>query len=112
MALPTIALNAGATGISTPVTHIALTGADGSTELSGGSYARVAVTWAAASGGERHPNADLTFNVPAGATVGGWLGFTASTGGTSYGGNTVTNEVYAGAGQYVLQAAGTAYKVS
>lgn len=112
MALPTVALNAGATGISTPVTHIALTGADGTTELTGGTYARVAVTWATAASGERHPNADLTFNVPAGATVGGWLGFTASTGGTSYGGATVTNEVYASAGQYVLQAASTCYKVS
>lgn len=112
MALPTIALNAGATGISTPVTHIALTGADGTTELTGGTYARVAVTWAAASAGERHPTADLTFNVPAGSTVGGWLGFTASTAGTSYGGALLTNEAYAAAGQYVLQAAATSYKVS
>lgn len=112
MALPNAALLAAATGISANVTHIALTGADGTTELTGGTYARIAVSWQTLNTTERHPTADLTFNVPAGSTVGGWLGFSASTGGTSYGGATLTNEVFAAAGQYVLQAAATSYKVS
>ncbi len=93
-------------GAVTTITHIGLVD-DKDTELSGGSYARVAVTWASASGGVVRPNADLTFEVPAGSTVGGWRCFTASSGGTNYGGSDVTNEAYAGDGQYKLLAAGT-----
>lgn len=77
------------------------------TELSGGDYARKAVTWTAASGGTIRPTADLTFDVPAGATVAGWRGFSASTGGTNYGGADLTEETFAAAGQYKLLAAST-----
>lgn len=87
------------------ITHIGLVNGSGD-ELSGGSYARVAVTWAAASGGFRRPNANLTFNVPAGV-VAGWRGFTASSGGTNYGGEALTEETFAEAGQYTLLAAST-----
>lgn len=87
------------------ITHIALF--DGASELTGGSYARKAVTWAAAGSGAVRPNADLTFDVPAGATVDGWRGFTASTEGTNYGGQGLTPETFAGAGQYKLVAATT-----
>jgi hypothetical protein len=88
------------------ITHIGLVDDEG-TELSGGSYARKAVTWTAASGGTIRPTADLTFDVPAGATVAGWRGFSASTGGTNYGGADLTEETFAAAGQYKLLAVST-----
>ena len=90
------------------ITHIGLVIVNG-TEISGGSpaYARVAVTWAAASAGVIRPNANLTFNIPAGTTVAGWRGYSASSGGTNYGGADLTNEIYAGQGEYELLAAST-----
>lgn len=88
------------------ITHIGLVNGSG-TELSGGGYARIAVTWTTASGGVIRPNADLDFTVGAGATVAGWRGYTASSGGTNYGGGDLTSETFAGAGQYKLVASGT-----
>lgn len=89
------------------ITHIGLF--DGAAEITGGSpaYARKAVTWTAASGGVARPNADLTFDIPSGADVDGWRGFTAATNGTNYGGATLTTETFAGQGQYKLLAAST-----
>lgn len=90
------------------ITHIALID-DTGTELSGGSpaYARKAVTWTAASNGMVRPTADLTFNIPAGATVAGWKGYSAVTGGTDYDGAALTNESFASQGEYTLLAAST-----
>jgi hypothetical protein len=88
------------------ITHIGLVD-NTATELTGGTYARIAVTWTTASGGTIRPNADLTFNVPAGANVSGWRGFTAPTAGTNYGGGALTREDYASAGQYKLLSAST-----
>lgn len=107
-AMETAYLNAIATEGGTLITHIGLVNATG-TELTGGSpaYARQAVTWTTASGGVIRPTADLTFNIPAGATVGGWRGYSAATGGTNYGGDDLTNELYAGQGKYTLLAAST-----
>jgi len=88
------------------ITHIGLVnGSD--VELSGGTYARKAVTWVTAANGVIRPNADLSFDVPAGATVAGWRGFSALTSGTNYGGESLTEETFAGAGQYKLLASGT-----
>jgi len=93
------------------ITHIGLVDNTG-TELSGGSpaYARKPITWTSASGGIIRPNADLTFDVPAGANVSGWRGFSALTGGTNYGGADLTREDFAGQGQYKLLAASTGIK--
>jgi hypothetical protein len=87
------------------ITHIGLVNSGG-TELTGGSYARLAVTWTAASNGTVRPTANLTFDVPAG-TVGGWRGYSALSSGTDYGGQTLTTETFAEAGQYTLLAAST-----
>jgi hypothetical protein len=90
------------------ITHIGLVNQSG-TELTGGSpaYARLAVTWTAASSGTVRPDADLTFDIPAGVTVGGWRGYSALTAGTNYGGASLTNEAFAGQGEYTLLAAST-----
>lgn len=93
------------------ITHIGLVDETG-TELSGGSpaYARKAVTWTSASGGTIRPNADLVFDVPSGATVAGWRGYSASTGGTNYGGQDLTPAAFEEQGQYRLLAALTGIK--
>jgi hypothetical protein len=89
------------------ITHIALFG-NGS-EVTGGTpaYARKAVTFTAPSGGLVRPTADLDFDIPAGGVVDEWRGFSASTGGTDYGGALLTEETFAGQGTYRLLAAST-----
>lgn len=100
-------LAAAATHVATLVVFVGLVDETG-TELTGGSYARQACT-ASATGANVRLDADETFAVPAGATVAGWRGFSAVTAGTNYGGEDLTPEVYAAAGQYVLQASATGY---
>lgn len=89
-------------------TYIGLVDETG-TELSGGSpsYARQSVTWTSASSGTIRPTADLTFDIPASTTVGGWRAYSAATSGTDYGGASLTNETYASQGEYTLLSAGT-----
>lgn len=89
------------------ITHIALF--DGATEITGGSpaYARKAVTWTAPSAGLIRPTANLVFDIPAGADVTEWRGFSASSGGTDYGGADLTDEAFAAQGTYTLLAAST-----
>lgn len=97
---------------ATIITYIGLVD-DAGVEISGGSYARQPVTWNPASAGAVTPTTDLVFEVPAGATVGGWRGFDAATGGTNYGGfDFATPEVYTNAGQFKLEAAGTGYDLN
>ena len=88
------------------ITHIGLF--NGATEISGGSpaYARKAVTWTGAAG-VRSPNANLVFDIPAGATVTNWRGFTALTGGTDYEGAALPSTLFSNQGTYELLAAST-----
>lgn len=76
-------------------------------ELTGGTYARKAVTWTTAADGVIRPTADLVFDVPAGAAVNGWRAYSAATAGTDYGGAALPEETFNGAGQYKLLAANT-----
>lgn len=88
------------------ITHIGLVDGSG-VELSGGSYARKAIVWTTAEDGIVRPSSDIVFDIPAGVTVAGWRCFSADTGGTNYGGEDLTAETFAGAGQYKLIASGT-----
>lgn len=54
--------------------HTAFPGSTGANEVAGGGYARVAATFAAASGGARALSAGVNLTIPAGTTV-RWLGF-------------------------------------
>jgi hypothetical protein len=90
---------AAATHVATLIVYVGLVNEAG-TELSGGSYARQPCVATATAGNVRLV-ADETFSVPAG-TVAGWRAYSASTGGTDWGGDPVTPEVYAAPGQYVL----------
>ena len=76
------------------------------TELTGGTpaYTRVAVTWTAAVNGLIRPQADIVFNVPAGATVASWFAINTAQN-TELGGAVLTPETYAGQGEYKLLAA-------
>ncbi|HEY9440150.1 MAG TPA: hypothetical protein VIS29_16195 [Streptomyces sp.] len=106
MAMDTAYLDGIANAGAALITHLGLVD-DVGTELSGGSYARQAVTWTSSSGGEISPTADLVFDVPASATVAGWRGYSASTAGTDYGGTALTSQAFATAGTYTLLAAST-----
>lgn len=88
------------------ITHIGLVNASG-TELSGGGYARQAVTWVDDGNGVSRPNGNLTFTTEAGDEVGGWRGFSASSAGTNYGGGTLSTVTYSVGGTYTLLAAST-----
>ena len=99
------------------ITHISLhdgaPGAGGANESTGGSpaYARKAVTFDAAAASARALNADVTFDVPASTItyVGYW---TAVTGGTFHGSDSVTSEIFAAQGEYKLLAAGTSLTIT
>ena len=90
------------------MTHIGLVDNTG-TEITGGdpAYARKAVVWEAAVDGFIAPSTDLTFDIPAGANVSGWRGYSALTAGTEYGGKSLTRANFAGQGSYTLNAAET-----
>lgn len=90
---------------ATLITHIGLVDASG-TELSGGGYARLPVTWTRTNGLLR-PSADLVFTTEASDVVAGWRGFSALSGGTNYGGAAVTQRTYSNPGQFRLLAAST-----
>lgn len=113
MAMNAAFFNALRTAGKSAITHIGLVDETG-TELTGGSpaYARQAVTWADGADGVMSPNANLTFNVPSGATVGGWRGYSASTSGTDYGGEDLTQETFNNQGTYTLLAALTSITIA
>lgn len=87
------------------ITHIGLFG-DG-VELSGGGYARQAVTWTDDGNGVSRPSGNLAFTTEAGDVVDEWRGFSASTAGTDFGGAALTEVTYSNAGTYTLLAAST-----
>lgn len=83
--------------------HDADPGTTGTDELAGGSYARVAVTWNAASGGALDSSNQPLINVPAGATV-AYVGlWDAASGGNFQDAKQVTSEVYSAAGTYLVE---------
>lgn len=90
----------------TLITHIGLVD-DLGAELSGGSpaYARKTITWVDDGDGVMRPSDNLTFDIPTGANVSGWSGYSALTLGTDYGGAALTREDFAAQGEYTLLAA-------
>lgn len=90
------------------ITHIALF--DSGVEISGGGYARKPVTWSGA-GNVKSLSDDLVFDIPSGATVSEWRGFSALTGGTDYGGKGLTPAAFSNPGTYTLLAASTSITI-
>lgn len=64
--------------------HTATPGTTGASEVTGGSYVRVAVTWAAASGGSIANSNPITINQPASTTTTHFGLWSASTLGSYY----------------------------
>ena len=96
-------------GGSQSITHVSLHTADpgttGASEVTGGSYARVAVTWGSAASGVKSNTGSLAFNVPAGTTVTHIGGWSASTSGTFRGGGALgASQPFATSGTYTIAA--------
>jgi hypothetical protein len=95
------------TNPTTPITHVSLHTAapndSGSNEVTGGTYARVAIAFNSPSAGVMDDSTNgATFNVPASTTV-THVGFwSASTAGTFLGYADITDETFTGAGTYTL----------
>jgi hypothetical protein len=82
--------------------HTASPGTNGANEVAGGSYARVATTWSAASGSSRAGSA-VTINVPASTTITHFGIWSAGSGGTyKRGGPLSASETFTTAGTYAL----------
>ena len=107
MAISNLGRTASANGMAAVITHWGLIDPSG-VELTGGAYARLAGAAVVDGSYVVRPPADLTFSVPAGATVGGWRAYNASTGsGILADDLAMGDESYTGAGFYVLAAAST-----
>ena len=82
--------------------HSANPGDNGANELSGGSYARQAISFGAASAGSIDSSVQPVIPIPAGGNV-SFIGYwTLVTGGTFLGYSTVTTEAFASAGNYTV----------
>jgi hypothetical protein len=84
--------------------HTADPGTTGANEVAGGApaYAKKAITWNAAAGGDLDNNANPVFDVPAGTTV-THFGLWSNDGLTFYGGGALAaSETFAGQGTYTL----------
>lgn len=82
--------------------HTAAPGENGANEVTGGSYARVAVSWNAPSAGSMTASNQPLFQVPAGTTV-THVGFWSVDSPNDFIGSAdVTDETFGGAGTYTL----------
>ncbi len=90
--------------------HTADPGATGTSEVTGGTYARKAITWVAAASGLLDSSNTPVFDIPAGTTI-AYAGFwSALTGGVFYGADllvaagstTASPETFTSAGTYTL----------
>lgn len=93
------------TSIAALCTHVSLHTADpggtGASEVTGGSYARMALSWAAAAGGSKTLTAAVTLQIPAGTTITHFGYWSASSGGTFRGGGALdASQSYPTGGTY------------
>lgn len=117
MALNNNGLNAQVGGLTAVVTHVSLhtaePDANGSSEVTGGTYARKAISWAAASAGTSASSAEVVFDVPTGTTITHLGYWSASTAGTFYGSRALdTSQTFSSAGTYTLATGNISESVS
>lgn len=92
--------------LGTQLSHVALYSDDlATTEITGGTYARQAITWNAAASGSKTISNQPVFDVPAGATVRAVGFMTAVSAGTQYAMYNVTDETFAADGTYTITSA-------
>jgi len=100
-----LALDGLASGVSFVSLHTADPSTDGSSEVSGGSYTREAVSWASAASGSVTTSASIVFDVPGSTTISHLGYWSASTAGTFYGSRALdASQTYATAGTYTIAA--------
>ena len=92
--------------------HTADPGTTGASEVTGGTYARVAVTWNAASGGSVTNSNALSINLPASTTAAYFGVWTASTAGTYYIGGALSPSVTTGTSAGIVTIAASAITVT
>jgi hypothetical protein len=106
MALATVALNAAADGAAGTITEVSLHSGDpgttGASEISGGSYARLAPSYAAASADQAELSSSLAFSVAAGTSVAYWGAWAGS---TFVAGAATTAATFTADGTYTLSSA-------
>ncbi|MET0701719.1 MAG: hypothetical protein ABWY93_18870 [Mycobacterium sp.] len=121
MALSANGRNAAVDGLATAAKfvslHTANPGETGDSEATGGSpaYARKSATWGAAVSGVRSLSSAVTFDVPAGSSIAYFGIWSAISGGTFYGAETLRDtdnqpvvETFGGQGTYTLTVASLA----
>ena len=92
--------------------HTADPGTTGASEVSGGTYARVAVTWNAPSSGSVTNSGSLSINLPASTTAAYFGVWSASTSGSYYIGGALSPSVTTGGSAGVVTIAASALSVS
>lgn len=92
--------------------HTATPGTTGTSEVTGGTYARVAVTWNAPSGGSVTNSNALSINLPATTTASYFGIWSASTAGTYYIGGALSPSVTTGASAGIVTIAASAISIS
>jgi hypothetical protein len=100
------------TGWSYVSLHTADPGTTGASEVTGGTYARVAVTWNAASGGSVSNSGALSINLPASTTASYFGVWGASSAGTYYIGGALSPSVTTGASAGVITIASGSLSVT
>lgn len=90
-------------GVTFVSLHTADPSTDGSSEVTGGSYTRETVSWAAAASGSVTTDANIIFDVPGSTTITHLGYWSASTAGTFYGSRALdTSQTFATAGTYTI----------
>jgi len=85
--------------------HTGDPGTTGANEVSGGSYARKAIAWGAASAGQINATGTVDISIPGSTTV-SYVGlWSAVTGGTFYGSDDIAAETFAAAGTLRINSA-------
>jgi hypothetical protein len=118
MALNANGLNAQVGGLTAVAAYASLHTAEpnssGSSEVTGGSYSRESISWAAASGGTAASNANIVFDVPANTTITHLGYWSASASGTFYGSRQLdTSQTFSGsAGTYTISSGNLSESVS
>lgn len=110
-------LNAQVSGLTAVAVYASLHTADpstgGTSEVTGGSYARESISWGAASAGTAASDAPIVFDVPGSTTITHLGYWSALTGGTFYGSRALdTSQTYATDGTYTIAAGNLTESVS
>lgn len=85
--------------------HTAEPDASGDSEVTGGAYAREAISWATASDGTAESDAEIVFDVPTGVTITHLGYWSAGTAGTFYGSRALdVSQTFSSAGTFTIAA--------